>query len=92
MPSNGLSDPDAISQSTARFRERLNRDIARLSQTRSHRLRSLAEFLEQYRDEGLRISAPRPRPRRQQLFASAFLDEAVFDQAASAPTMVADKI
>ena len=92
MPSNGLSDPDAISHSTARFRERLNRDIARLSQTRSHRLRSLAEFLEQYRDEGLRISAPRPRPRRQQLFASAFLDEAVFDQAASAPTMVADKI
>ena len=88
----GSQDPDAIAKSTAYFKERVSYDIARLSKTNSRRLRSLADFLIQYRDEGLRTSAPINRPRRQQFFASAFLDEAVFDQAASAPTMVAEKI
>ena len=92
LPCPDNKDPNAHAECTARFRERLNREIARLSATKSRRLQSLADFLGQYRDEGLRLSAPRPRPRRMQMYASAFIDETVFDQSASESTMVTDKI
>ena len=92
LPALDTTDPNALAESNARFKERMNRDIARLSATNSRRLKSLADFLAQYRDEGLRKSEPRTRPRRMQMYASAFFDEAVFDQPAFAPTMVADQI
>jgi hypothetical protein len=91
LPPLGALDPQAITESNSRFCERINREITRLSKSNSRTLCHLADFLALYRDKDLRISAPRPHQRRQQFFASAFLDETVFEQSASAPTMVADK-
>ena len=76
MPPNGSQETNAITESTRYFRDRLDREIYRLSKTKSHRLQNLADFLVLYKESGLRISAPRRR--RAPMFASAFLDEAVF--------------
>ena len=84
MPPNGSQETNAITESTRYFRDRLDREIYRLSKTKSHRLQNLADFLVLYKESGLRISAPRRR--RAPMFASAFLDEAVF------VPMVPDKI
>lgn len=76
MPPDGSIDPEVIESSSRSFEERINREIARLSVARSRKLRDLADFLTLYRDENQRVSVPRPR--RTSLYASAFLDEAVF--------------
>ena len=77
MPKMESKDPEAITVSTRYFNDRLDREIYRLSRSRVHRLQKLAEFLVEYRDTGRRISAPRER--RGPGFASAWIDDDVFD-------------
>ena len=80
-------DSNILAESKARFNNRLERDIKRLSSSHSRRLRDLSDFLFAYKKEGTRQSTPRPR--RSAMYASAFLDDALFQ--ASEPSMVVEQ-
>lgn len=75
-PGVDSSDDNVIAASKARFCTRLDREINRLSSSPSRRLKDLADFLVAYKIDGTRQSAPRPR--RSTVYASAFVDDAVF--------------
>lgn len=58
-PGYETADESVIAEAKARFCKRLDGDIARLSASKSRRLRDLAAFLISYKNDGTRRSTPR---------------------------------
>jgi hypothetical protein len=88
LPGFDTTDTKILEDSLSRFNIRVDREIQRLHQSPSRRLKDVADLLVAYKRDGTRKSAPRSR--RSPIFASAFIDEAILSSAGSA--MVAEQI